>query len=172
MNTLIVMRLIVVWLAVVSLVPLVQATPPGIEPLDQAIDRFGKEHIPQYETLLHELRARLRQENREKTTKNPLDDLAKYVLNITSDDIPGIQRAIQSGSDEALATWLRRLTMNLTGFRRTIDRLLVENQASNRLRLDESFLGKLKKYWDEEEYFSWRFSHEADRRTPPAKPLR
>jgi hypothetical protein len=159
------MRTIVTLLLILGLMQPLKATPPKIEPFDQAFERFSKEGLPRSEELLRELRVVFSHDNRKQTAET-LEVLAKYMQNISADNIPGIQRAIQSGSDTALATWLRRLTTDLTGFRRTVDRMLIENLASNEIHLDGPTLEKLKKYWYDEDYYTWRFSHEADQRTP------
>lgn len=168
MNTFSAMRTIITLLLVLGLMQPLKATPPKIEPFDQAFERFCKESVPRTEALLRQLRLALSHDNRKQTAET-LEVLAGYIQNITADDISGIQRAIQSGSDTVLATWLRRLTTDLTGFRRTADRMLIENMASNELRLDGPTLEKLKQYWDDERYFSWRFNHEADQRTKPTE---
>lgn len=165
MKRLLYMRLIFVLLAITIIGALAKATPPQIEAFDQTMNRFSRDHIPLYESLLRDLRARLSKDGQTEAGERNLAVLTKYAENISADDVSGIQRAIQGGSDEALIVWLRRITTNLTGFRRTIDRLLVENLLTNKLRVDNSYIEQLKKYWDEEEYFSWRFSHEADQRT-------
>lgn len=165
MNIFSAMRTITVLLLILGLMQPLNATLPKTEPFDQAFERFCKEYTPRSEELLRQLREVFSQDSR-KQTKETLEVLAKFAQNISDDDIPGIQRAVQSRSDAALATGLRRLTTDLTGFRRTVDQMLIENLASNGLRLDSKLLEKLKQYWEDESYFSWRFNYEADQRTP------
>lgn len=159
------MKTIATLLLILGFMQPLNATPPEIEPFDQAFQRFCSEAMPRSDELLRELRVVLAQDKR-KQTEETLGVLANYMRNIRADDIPGVQRAVQSRTDTALATWLRRLTTDLTGFRRTVDRMLIENLASNQLRLDGKLLEKLKQYWEDESYFSWRFNHEADQRMP------
>lgn len=165
MNIFSTMRTITILVLLLGLMQPLNATPPKTEPFDQAFDRFSREYMPRSEDLLRQLRQVFSQDSR-KQTADTLEVLAKFKQNISDDDIPGIQRAVQSGSDAAAATWLRRLTTDLTGFRRIVDQMLIENLASNGLRLDSKLLEKLKQYWEDESYFSWRFNHEADQRTP------
>jgi len=159
------MRTITILLLILGLMQPLNASLPKPEPFDQAFARFSSEYMPRSEELLRQLREAFAQDSRKQTAET-LEVLAKFTQNISADDIPGIQRAVQSGSDAAVATWLRRLTTDLTGFRRIIDQMLIENLASNQLRLDSKLLEKLKQYWEDESYFSWRFNHEADQRTP------
>jgi len=162
-------RNLVVLFLILKLVLPTYATVPEIEPIDLAFGRFCKELVPQYDELSRELRTRLSKDGQQSAAEN-LDVLVRYSRNINADDIPGVQRTLSDGGDDVVATWFRRLAGDLIGFRRTADRLLVESLAKNQLQVDKAFLDKLKKYWDDEEYFSWRFSHEADRRVKPKTP--
>lgn len=159
------MKTITILVLLLGLMQPLNATLPKTEPFDQAFARFSSEYMPRSEELLRQLREVFAQDSR-KQTADTFQVLAKFTQNISTDDIPGIQRAVQSGSDAAVATWLRRLTTDLTGFRRIVDQMLIENLAGNGLRIDSKLLEKLKQYWEDESYFSWRFNHEADQRTP------
>lgn len=168
MNNFSTVRTIAMLLLVLGLMQPLEATPPKIEPFDQAFERFGREGMPRSEELLRQLRVVFSHDTRKQTTET-FEVLTKLMQNVRADDISGIQRAIQSGSGTTLATWLRRLTTDLTGFRRTVDRMLIENLASNEIRLDGPTLEKLKQYWYDEDYFTWRFNHEADQRAKPTE---
>lgn len=161
------MRTITLLALLIGLMQPLKATLPKPEPFDQAFARFSSEYMPRSEDLLRQLREVFARDSRKKTAET-LEVMAKFTQNISADDIPGIQRSVRSGSDAAVATWLRRLTTDLMGFRRIVDQMLIENMASNGLRLDSKLLEKLKQYWEDESYFSWRFSHEADQRTSQA----
>ena len=139
------------------------ATPPRDEPIDQAFDRFCKNHVLKTEELLRELRARCSKP--EMDPSGSLDVIAKCLSNVTSDDIPGVQRAFSEASGKTVPYWLGRTTTDLMDIRRTVDRLLIMNLANSRLQIDEPFQKMLNEYWKAEEYFSWRFRHEADLRT-------
>lgn len=158
------MKTIVTLVLMLGLMQALNATPPKTEPFDQAFERFCREYMPRSEELLRQLREVFSQDNRKQTTER-FEVLAGCTQNISADDITGIRRAVQSGSNTNLAIWLRRLTTDLTDFRRTSDQMLIENLASNELRIDSKLLEKLKQYWEDESYFSWRFNYEADRRT-------
>ena len=153
------MKKLIIASIVVCFILSVQATPIQLEPFDQAFARFYGSYVQNCDDMVRELRMRL-SPSIQNESKKSFQALEQYIQNIRDDEIPGVQRILVNKSDESLVYWSRRLTLDLVGFREELDRLIILNLAETRLRMDTVFLQKLKLFWDQEEYFRFRFANE------------
>jgi len=154
------------WLFFLSIWLSVQATPPpSPEPLENAFKRFRQVYVAQCDDLVKEMRNRMPQPQ-DKHQIELLTVLEVYLRNVRSDDIPGVQRVIEHQSTDSLASWANRMTGDTVGFRRVLDELVIDGLANKRIIVDDSFLVKLRSFWKEEAYYSWRFGDEASRALP------
>jgi hypothetical protein len=137
--------------------PQSNANMPKPEPFDAVFERFDKIFIPQCEEIMRDLPFDYPEKDKD------FEILRKYISNIKADDIAGIRRSIgnSSGRSTDLPYWLRRTTLDIIGFRRALDQMLIINLANNNLHLNKQLQEKLKKYWDAERYYSLRFEDEA-----------
>ena len=134
-----------------------EAKPPAREPFGSALDRFATTYLQQCEEIMRELPVNYPEKDRD------FENLSVYLRNIKTDDIPAIRRVLKEGKEAFdLPHWLRRLTTDIIGFRRVLDQLIIENLSNNNLYLERQFKAKLKKYWDDERYYSLYFNNEAD----------
>jgi hypothetical protein len=134
------------------------ATPPNPESFDTAFDRFATTYIQQCEEIMRELPVNYAEREKD------FEVLSGYLNNVRADDISGIRRCLKGDVNDTrdMRFWLRGLNTDIIGFRRVLDQLIIINLANNKLRLGEELQEKLKKYWKDERYYSWRFGYEAD----------
>lgn len=143
-------------------------TPPPIEPFEQAFTRFSATFPTMCEEVSREVRLRLTLEAQQEA-KETFAALDRCIQNIRGDDVHGIQRVLDGQSKDPLGGWCVRLVGDVTDFRRTLDRLIIENMVSSRLKIDASLLTSLQSFWDKERHFGWRFELEVKRALIPEK---
>jgi hypothetical protein len=139
--------------------------PPPPEPIQDTFQRFSSEHIPHCERLLHELRNRLSPAAVERQGKL-LAALDGYLSNMRGDDVHGFQRALSEPAPSAVPYWSDRIAIDVVGFRRVVDQIIIESFAARDLRSDENFIELLRAFWESERGYAWRFGLEAG----PARP--
>lgn len=136
--------------------------PPTPEPIHDAFARFQDSCPTQCDSLIKELRRRAAPAKDGKA-KELFDGLERYLSNIRQDDISRLRRELTSKVEprKLRESW-RRLVVDIVGFRRVLDEFLVEAVVSKSLSIDEGLLARLREFWKQEYYFSWRFGHEAE----------
>ncbi len=122
------------------------------------MQRFSQVFPVHCDGLISEFRKRLGELSREELEQ--IRNLEGYLQNIRQDDISGANRAIADGSTTGVSYWCNKLTVDIEGFRRVCDRIVIESAARKRLVLDTELLDKLSAFWECEYFYSWRFDHE------------
>lgn len=129
------------------------ATPPTIEPIDIVFERFCTQYPTKSDALVKEIERLI-------TTgtcdlKAQWVPVHRYFRNIEKDDIPGLRRAIAQGDKAQIQQWSHRLAVDLQGYRRSLDRLIIMSSARG-----PSLNQVLLPFWHDDDYYSWRFSAE------------
>jgi hypothetical protein len=86
------------------------------------------------------------------------------------DDVYGFRRALSESAPSAISYWSDRILVDLVGFRRTADQIVIEAFAAGDLRGDEKFLGQLRIFWESERGLAWRFGVKAGPTSPSEAP--
>ena len=138
--------------------------PPPPQPIQDAFRSFEKDHLPQCERLLHELRRRLSAAGAE-FQRERFSALERYLSNLRQDDVHGFRRAMRDSVRSAVRYWADRIVTDVVGFRRVADQIIIESFASGHLRSDGEFVELLRAFWESERSYAWRFAIEA---APPS----
>lgn len=143
--------------------------PPPPEPIQQVVDRFESEHLPLCVSVIEVMRRNLSESGRGKNEKS-LSVLDGYLRNMRSDDLLGLKRALTPPSDGGIDYWSYRVMIDLAGFRRVADQIVIESLVGGSLKADAEFLDLMKRFWESERYFSWRFGSQATPERRPREP--
>lgn len=160
------MKRFILFLLLVSVPLLSRGSIPKPQPLPEAFADFQKVYPSRCEELLADIRTRIAGK-KEKKVEEQFEYADRYRDNLRA-DILEAQHAFADPKDPAvLAFTLHKICTDLVGFRRSLDALLIEASASKSLSVDDALLAKLRKFWEEEYYFSWRFGSEVAPRLHP-----
>jgi hypothetical protein len=160
------MKRAILFLLLLSVPLLSRGSIPKPQPLAEAFADFQKSYPSRCEELITEIRGRIA-EKKEKNIQERFEHLVRYSDNLRA-DILEAQHAFADSKDPALLPFtLHKICTDLVGFRRSLDALVIEASAGKTFSIDDVLLAKIRKLWEDEYRFSWRFSLEfAPRRFP------
>ncbi len=135
------------------------ARSPVIEPFPDAFARFESSYPQRCEVLLREVQATFKPLSRENVERN-LAGLVQYVSNLKEGTVD-VRRALDDKNYRlSLKEALFRLDVNIVGFRRSLDLVIIEGVAAGAFVPTENFMKKVRELWDAEYYYSGRFEDE------------
>jgi hypothetical protein len=160
------MKRAILFLLLISMPLLCRGSIPKPQPLAEAFADFQKAYPSRSEELIAAIRERIA-EKKEKKVQERFEHLVGYSDNLRA-DILEAQHAFADSKDPALLPFtLHKICTDLVGFRRSLDALIIEASAAKTFPVDDAMLAKIRKIWEDEYHFSWRFSLEfAPRRHP------